>query len=59
MRNLLRNNWDNPKNHSRPYHRLGKKNASKKDSAVKSLLFKILSVLVIGYFTKKIRERKS
>lgn len=57
MVNVFKNTWDLPKNHSR-YHKSNKKNAAKKDSAVRSLLFKILSVFVIGFLTKKIKERK-
>lgn len=58
MVNLLKNTWDNPRNHGHP-HKMSKKNAAKKDSAVRSLIFKILSVFVIGFLTKKIRERKN
>lgn len=57
MVNVFKNTWDRPKNHFR-YHKSNKKNAAKKDSAVRSLLFKILSVFVIGFLTKKIKERK-
>ncbi|MBO0458037.1 hypothetical protein JZO77_14970 [Enterococcus hulanensis] len=35
-----------------------KKKDSKQNSAVRSLLFKILSVFVIGFITKKINSRK-
>ncbi|WP_270267768.1 hypothetical protein [Enterococcus avium] len=57
MVNVFKNTWDRPKKHSR-YHKSNKKNEAKKDSAVRSLLFKILSVFVIGFLTKKIKERK-
>jgi len=35
-----------------------KKNHSKQNSAVRALLFKIASVFVIGFITKKINDRK-
>ncbi|OTO73033.1 MULTISPECIES: hypothetical protein [unclassified Enterococcus] len=56
MKNLLRHGGQQ-KNHF--HHKQSGKNQSKQqDSAIKSLMFKILSVFVIGFLTKKIRNRK-
>ncbi|MBO0452705.1 MULTISPECIES: hypothetical protein [Enterococcus] len=56
MKDKTKNKWEHPK--SRFHHQSGKKNDRQKDSAVRSLLFKLLSVFVIGFITKKLNQRK-
>lgn len=54
MNAMIKSKTDQPKNHS---HK-SKKQKTQNDGAVRSLLFKIVSVFVIGYITKKMNNRK-
>lgn len=59
MKSMMKSKWDQPKGHFHPQRKTNKKNESQKNSAVRSLMFKILSVFVIGFITKKINNRKN
>lgn len=59
MRSMMKSKWEQPKGRFHPHHKSTKRNAPEKNSAVRSLLFKILSVFVIGYVTKKMKNRKN
>ncbi|GCF95642.1 hypothetical protein NRIC_35330 [Enterococcus florum] len=61
MRKEIGKKWSNPMDQiDYRFKKADKKkdDYSKKDSHHKSLLVKVLSVVAIGYFTKKIRDRK-
>ena len=55
MNAMIKSKTDKPKNHA---HK-SKKQKTQNDGAVRSLLFKIVSVFVIGYITKKMNNRKN
>lgn len=60
MKNLMsQHKWENPKNRfAHPPKRRSKQQDPQKNHAVRSLVFKILSVFLIGFITKKLSGNK-
>ena len=58
MKTKMKSKWERPKSRFSTKNKSNRKQSTQKNSAVRSLLMKLLSVFIIGFITKKLNNRK-
>lgn len=59
MKAMMKSKWEQPKSRFSTKNKATKKQSTQKNSPVRSLLMKLLSVFIIGFITKKLNNRKN
>ncbi|MDT2540263.1 hypothetical protein P7D78_19340 [Enterococcus raffinosus] len=59
MKTKMKSKWEQPKSRFSTKNKSNRKQSTQNNSAVRSLLMKLLSVFIIGFITKKLNNRKN